>query len=288
MIEKIGLIAKSHKLEKTEAVAIKELYNWLEKKNIKVSIDSETAKLIEVTPSFSREEICQKALDLIIVLGGDGTLLSVARLAYDKNIPIFGVNMGNLGFLTEVPMDEISPALETILAGNAEFEERIMLNVFVIDQGNIKGKHTVLNDVVFNKGVLSRIADLKVYLNDQEVTSYRGDGLIISTPTGSTAYSLAAGGPILHPTINALIVCPICPFSFANRPVVIPDDGIIDVRLESDLKDFYVTLDGQAGFEMKTEYIVRIQRASSRLKLIRLPNKNHYEVLRKKLKWGDR
>jgi NAD+ kinase len=286
MIKAVGIIAKSHKLERIEI--IKKLYHWLIDKEVQVFIDSETALRIDVPSNLSREDVAKNDLDLIIVLGGDGTLLSVARLVYDRDIPILGVNMGNLGFLTEVTMGEVLPVMEKLLAGKLYFEERILLEVSVIKQGDVKENYTVLNDVVFNKGVLSRLVDLKVHTNKQYVTSYRGDGLIISTPTGSTAYSLAAGGPILYPTIDALIVCPICPFSFANRPIVVPGNEVIEVQLESEHKDFYVTLDGQSGFEMKREYIVRIQRAQSRLKLIHLPEKNYYEVLRRKLKWGDR
>jgi len=285
MFKKIGIIAKSHKLERIETV--RDLYQWLRERDMEVSVDQMTGDSIGLSSVLSREELAGNDLDLIIVLGGDGTLLSVARLVHDRDIPLLGVNMGNLGFLTEVPMDEIFPTLETLLTGQISFEERILLDVALMRGGEVQKKFTVLNDVVFNKGVLSRIVDLKVDINGKYVSSYRGDGLIIATPTGSTAYALAAGGPILYPTIDALIVCPICPFSFANRPIVIPGDKTIDVRLEMEHTDFYVTLDGQVGFEMTMEQCVRIQRAKSRLKLIHLPEKNYYEVLRKKLKWGD-
>ncbi len=286
MIKNVGIIAKSHKLERVETV--RQLYDWLKDRNVQAFVDSETAHRIDVNSNLTREQVCNEDLDMIIVLGGDGTLISVARLVYDRDIPILGVNMGTLGFLTEVTMEELFPSLEKVMAGETKYEERILLEVSTLKNGKTLKKHTVLNDVVLNKGVLSRIADLKVHINDQYVTSYRADGLIISTPTGSTAYSLAAGGPILYPTIDALIVCPICPFSFANRPIVIPGDKVIDVRIEADHKDFYVTLDGQVGFPMKPEYVIRIQRAESRLKLIHFPNKNYFEVLRGKLKWGDR
>lgn len=285
-MKKIGIIAKSHKLERVDSV--KRLYNWLVEKERKVFMDAQTGGRIGVPSSLAKEDVGAKDLDLLIVLGGDGTLLSVARMMHGRNVPILGVNMGNLGFLTEVTMDEIYPTLESILAGKTDFEERILLSVTVVKKGEVRESHTVMNDVVFNKGVLSRIVDLKVSINGQYVSSYRGDGLIISTPTGSTAYSMAAGGPILYPTIDALIICPICPFSFANRPIVIPGNREIEVRLEVEHKDFYVTLDGQVGFEMSFDDAIHIRRADSRLKLIHLPEKNYYEVLRKKLKWGER
>jgi NAD+ kinase len=285
-MKKIGVIAKSHKLDRVDSV--KRLYNWLVEKDLKVFMDAQTGERIGVPSSLTKEDVGMQELDLLIVLGGDGTLLSVARMLYGRDIPILGVNMGNLGFLTEVTMDEIYPTLESVLAGKIDFEERILLNVSVLKNGKLKESHTVMNDVVFNKGVLSRIVDLRVSINGQFVSSYRGDGLIISTPTGSTAYSMAAGGPILYPTIDALIVCPICPFSFANRPIVIPGNREIEVQLEIEHTDFYVTLDGQVGFEMDFDNIIRIRRADTRLKLIHLPEKNYYEVLRKKLKWGER
>ena len=285
-IKKVGLIAKSHKLKKVKTV--KELFDGLADRNIRVYIDKETAQRLGATSRLSREEVCELDLDLMIVLGGDGTLLSVARLLYDRPVPIMGVNMGNLGFLTEFTIEDALPALDALLAGEINFEERMFLDVSILKNGRATGHYKVLNDVVFNKGVLSRLVDLKVCISGQYVTSYRGDGLIIATPTGSTAYSMAAGGPILYPTIDALIVCPICPFSFANRPIVVPGDRVIEVQLGNEHKDFYVTLDGQTGFEMKMEYTLRIQRAKPRLKLIHLPDKNYYEVLRKKLKWGDR
>ncbi|MBI5186857.1 MAG: NAD(+)/NADH kinase [Nitrospinae bacterium] len=285
-MKKIGVIAKSHKLERVDSV--KRLYNWLVEKDLKVFLDCKTGERIGVPSELTKEDVGAKDLDLLIVLGGDGTLLSVARMMYGRGVPILGVNMGSLGFLTEVTMDEIYPTLESVLAGKIDFEERILLSVTVLKKGEVRESHTVMNDVVFNKGVLSRIVDLKVSINGQYVSSYRGDGLIIATPTGSTAYSMAAGGPILYPTIDALIICPICPFSFANRPIVIPGNREIEVRLEVEHKDFYVTLDGQVGFEMNFDDAIHIRRADSRLKLIHLPEKNYYEVLRKKLKWGER
>lgn len=285
-MKKIGVIAKSHKLERVDSV--KRLYNWLVEKDLKVFLDCKTGERIGVPSELTKEDVGAKDLDLLIVLGGDGTLISVARMMHGRGVPILGVNMGSLGFLTEVTMDEIYPTLESVLVGKIDFEERILLSVTVLKKGEVRESHTVLNDVVFNKGVLSRLVDLKVSINGQYVSSYRGDGLIIATPTGSTAYSMAAGGPILYPTIDALIICPICPFSFANRPIVIPGNREIEVRLEVEHKDFYVTLDGQVGFEMAFDDAIHIRRADSRLKLIHLPEKNYYEVLRKKLKWGER
>ena len=209
-MRKIGIIAKTNLTYPAEVVV--DLIKWLREKKIEVFFDRETAGAIGLESKQSRLEIIPM-VDLLIVLGGDGTLLSVARLIAGRPVPVMGVNMGNLGFLTEITRDEMIPVLKRILDGDFETEERMLLDIKVLRESEKIAEHKVLNDIVVNKGALARIVDLDVKVNNQFVTSYRSDGLIISTPTGSTAYSLAAGGPIVYPTLNALILAPICPLT---------------------------------------------------------------------------
>ncbi len=284
-MRKVGIIAKTHLTYPTEVVI--DLIKWLEKKNIEVFFDNETAGAIGLESKQNRLNIISM-VDLLIVLGGDGTLLSIARLVAGKSVPVMGVNMGNLGFLTEITRDEIYPVLEKVLGEDFKTEERLLLDVKVIQESKIIAEHKVLNDVVVNKGALARIVDLDVKINNQFVTSYRSDGLIIGTPTGSTAYSLAAGGPIVYPTLHALILAPICPFNLTHRPIIIPDDVSIEVQLATDHADVHITLDGQVGLGMKYRDVIEIKRSKDSISLIKAPDKNHYEVLRKKLKWGER
>ncbi len=285
IMRKVGIIAKTHLTYPTEVVV--DLIEWLEKKKIEVFFDKESAGAIGLESKQNRPDIISM-VDLLIVLGGDGTLLSVARLVAGKPVPVMGVNMGNLGFLTEITRDEIYSVLEKVLEGDFKTEERLLLDIRVLRKSEKIAEHKVLNDIVVNKGVLARIVDLEVKVNNQFVTSYRSDGLIISTPTGSTAYSLAAGGPIVYPTLHALILAPICPFNLTHRPIIIPDDVSIEVQLATDHADVHITLDGQVGLGMKYRDVIEIRRSKDSIKLIKAPDKNHYEVLRKKLKWGER
>ncbi len=285
VMRKIGIIAKTNLTYPAEVVV--DLIKWLREKKIEVFFDRETAGAIGLESKQSRLEIIPM-VDLLIVLGGDGTLLSVARLIAGRPVPVMGVNMGNLGFLTEITRDEMIPVLKRILDGDFETEERMLLDIKVLRESEKIAEHKVLNDIVVNKGALARIVDLDVKVNNQFVTSYRSDGLIISTPTGSTAYSLAAGGPIVYPTLNALILAPICPFNLNNRPIIIPDDVSIEVQLATEHEDVHITLDGQVGLEMRYKDVIEIKRSKDSVKLIKAPDKNHYEVLRKKLKWGER
>lgn len=284
IMQRIGIIAKTHRTYPVDVVI--SLIQWLREKKVEVLFDKETAATIGLESTHKKTDIISR-VDLIVVLGGDGTLLSVARLVGGKSVPIMGVNMGTLGFLTEVTREEVYPVLARVLEGDFETEERLFLDIKVLRESKKIAEHKVLNDIVVNKGALARIINLEVRVNDQFVTSYRSDGLIISTPTGSTAYSLAAGGPIVYPTLPALILTPICPFNLTNRPIVIPDNVSIEVQLATDHEDVHITLDGQVGLGMKYKDVIHISRSKDKLKLIKVPDKNHYEVLRKKLKWGE-
>lgn len=264
---------------------LEQLVRWLRERNYQVCLDRDTADLIEEPPSHPKEDIPAQA-DLLIVLGGDGTLLSVARLAHPHAVPILAVNLGSLGFLTEVSLKDLYPALENVLAGKFDVEHRMLLNACLWRNDEKVEDHNVLNDVVINQGVVARIVNLQVLVNGQYMTSYRADGLIIATPTGSTAYSLSAGGPIIHPSMQALVLSPICPFTLTNRPILIPDQSVIQVRLTTENENVRVTLDGQEGVDMKTGDTLEIRKTKTTVKLIPGPDKNYYQILRQKLHWG--
>jgi NAD+ kinase len=282
--KKIGVFCKPKAPSATDILG--RLIPWLHKQNYHIFLDTGTAAIINETSSYEKREISQQA-DLLIVLGGDGTLLSVARAAHPHNIPILAVNLGSLGFLAEISIDELYPTLENILAGKFEIENRMLLNACIWRNGEKVEDHNVLNDVVINKGAVARIISLQVLVNGQYMTSYRADGLIIATPTGSTAYSLSAGGPIIHPSMHTLVLSPICPFTLTNRSILIPDQSIIQVKLAAEYDDVRVTLDGQEGYDMRAGDILKIKKTKTSLQLIRGPNKNYYQILRDKLHWGS-
>ena len=282
--KKIGVFCKPKAPSATDILG--RLIPWLRKQNYHIFLDTGTAAIINETSSYEKREISQQA-DLLIVLGGDGTLLSVARAAHPHNIPILAVNLGSLGFLAEISIEELYPTLENILAGKFEIENRMLLNACIWRNGEKVEDHNVLNDVVINKGAVARVINLQVLVNGQYMTSYRADGLIIATPTGSTAYSLSAGGPIIHPSMHTLVLSPICPFTLTNRSILIPDQSVIQVKLAAEYDDVRVTLDGQEGYDMRAGDILEIKKTKTSLQLIRGPNKNYYQILRDKLHWGS-
>jgi NAD+ kinase len=225
---------------------------------------------------------------MIIVLGGDGTLLSVARLVGDHEVPILGVNLGGLGFLTEITLEELYRVLERVVQGDFVTDERVVLNAAVIRRGERMVEFTVLNDAVINKGALARIIDLETTINGEYLTTFKSDGLIISTPTGSTAYNLSAGGPIVYPSLHCIIITPICPHTLTNRPIMIPDDVEIRAMLKTKQQEVILTLDGQQGFTLEFEDVVEVRKAEGHILLIKSPYRHYFEVLREKLKWGGR
>jgi NAD+ kinase len=284
-VKRVGLIAKPHAQGLSDLLY--QLLPWLAQRNMDVFLDTATAAAIGETSSYEKAAL-PGLVDLMIVLGGDGTLLSVARLLEERDIPILGVNLGGLGFLTETTASEVCTALERILDGNYTLQHRIRLKTFIHRQGQRLPQPTVLNDVVINKGALARIINLETYVDDLYLTNYRADGLIVSTPTGSTAYSMAAGGPILYPNLHTLILNPICPYTLGQRPLVLPDTVKIEVMLQTPNEDVLVTLDGQVGISLHYHDVVEIQRADTPMKLIRTTKHDHYfQILRKKLKWGE-
>jgi NAD+ kinase len=283
-VKKIGIICKTGRAEPAEI--LKSLLPWLGNRGYEVFIDEETAALLG-TEGHSRAQI-PSLVDMIIVFGGDGTMLGVTRLIGDRGVPILGVNLGGLGFITEVNRGELFDVIDKILSGKYNLEERIMLTVRVFRNHNSVADFTVLNDVVINKGALARIIELETYVDSGYVTTFRADGLIISTPTGSTAYSLAAGGPILYPTLNSIILTPICPHTLTNRPIVLPDGVTIRATLRAAGEDVFLTLDGQIGFSLRRDDTVEITKAAYTTRLLIPSERDYFHVLRTKLKWGER
>jgi NAD+ kinase len=229
-----------------------------------------------------------EACDFLIVIGGDGTLLSAARVVGTSGKPILGVNLGSLGFMTAITLDELYPVLERIFDEDFEYDERMMLIAHVHRMGERVANYTVLNDVVINKGALARIIDIETTIGDLYLSSFKADGLIISTPTGSTGYSLAAQGPILYPTLRAIVITPICPHMLTNRPIVIPDDMEVRAKLRTRETDVFLTLDGQVGLGIREGDVIEVKRADAPLRFFRSPFKDYFDVLRTKLKWGER
>lgn len=284
-MKKIAIFAKVHD-PRCQGVA-EELVHWLEARGLVPLVESHLARHLRHDTGIPSEEIPASA-DMVVVLGGDGTLISAARLIGEREIPILGVNLGSLGFLTEITLDELYPVLDSCLAGNYQVSERMMLKATVLRDGVEVMNHRVLNDVVINKGALARIVDLETMVNDYYLTTFKADGLIICSPTGSTGYSLAAAGPIIHPALECLVVTPICPHTLTNRPIVVNADAAITVTLKSAHEDVFLTLDGQVGMELKGGDVITVRRASHRTRLIMSRSKDYFEVLRTKLKWGER
>jgi NAD+ kinase len=237
--------------------------------------------------ALKREDL-PSCTDLLIVLGGDGTLLSAARLAAHRKVPILAVNLGGLGFLTTVAQDEIYSILEEIFSGQHRVSERVMVEAEIIRGGEVIRRQIALNDAVLNKAALARIMDLELRVDGEYVTTYKADGLILSTPTGSSAYSLAAGGPIVYPTVECFVVTPICPHTLTNRPLVIPDSAAIEVDFKAEDGTVFLTLDGQIGIELTRGDHIRVHKAAEKLLLVLPAKKTYYQVLRNKLKWGER
>ncbi len=258
----------------------------LEARGYTVCFDAETgAALGRADISCVAKGDLGTGADLLITFGGDGTLLSVARQA-PSGVPILGVNMGTLGFLTEIPVEEFPAVLEKVLTGEYIAERRVTFEV-VAYTGGREERYRVLNDAVINKGALARIIEMSVEVGGKFVSTFRADGMIVSTPTGSTAYNLSAGGPIVYPTMSAIVLTPICPHMLSNRPVVLPDYQRIDITIVTGDQEVFLTLDGQEGIPLTEGDRISIFRSERTVSLVQSPNKNYFDVLRNKLKWGD-
>jgi NAD+ kinase len=281
-MKRIGIIAKRNKPEAVQVV--KELVGWLKDHKVECFVEPEMAQSVSHASLEVKE--MPRAVDMVIVLGGDGTLLAAARALQKKHIPILGVNLGGLGFLTEITLDELYPMLEAILRGEYNTDERMLLDVRVWRKEKVIEKFTVLNDVVINKGALARIIELETMVDNAHLTTFRADGLIIATPTGSTGYSLSAGGPIVYPSLQSIIITPICPHNLTNRPIICTKEASITVTLCSAEHEVFLTLDGQVGFKMQLKDRVEIKRSEGGINLIKSPSRGYFEVLRTKLMWG--
>ena len=288
-IKRIGIVLKPHQPEALKTIC--ELVVWLAERNIKLTGGPEIEReRIEHQTGCGVDELEHESIaanvDLILVLGGDGTMIATARMVGDQEVPVLGVNYGGLGYLAEFRIEELYTALESILAGNYRLDRRVMLAVELRSGDAPAQFNRVRNDVVINKSALARIIEIEAYLNRQYVNSFRADGLIVSTPTGSTAYNLSAGGPVIFPSMNAVVITPICPFTLSNRPIVVPDDAEIELLLKTDNEEVALTLDGQVGHPLKVKDRVAIRKSRTTFNLIQPMNRNYFDVLRDKLRWG--
>jgi NAD+ kinase len=279
--QRVGIVAKPASREAVQTAH--ELSEWLRRRGLEAELDEASlqARGIRGEPAFAPAG----AYDLVVVLGGDGTLLSVAR-TMTRGVPILGVNLGNLGFLTEINRSEMYPTLVEVLEGRYALEERSLFDVQLRRDGGKPSVFRVLNDAVINKSALSRIIELTLRVDGHLIARFRADGLIISTPTGSTAYNLSAGGPVLNPLLPVAVLTPICPHALSLRPIVVPDAGPIEVTLETQAEEVYLTLDGQEGTSLGFRDTVRIARSQSKVRLVKVSERSFYDSLRGKLRWG--
>jgi NAD+ kinase len=275
-IKRVAIVVKQNHQEALHTAH--ELTEWLEKRGI-----DQTGGPFSETRD---DQTFDPTVDLVVVLGGDGTMISTARLVEDHEPLVLGINYGSLGYLTEFRIEEMFAALEMMFAGDYEVDHRVMLEAEHWREGEKIATGRVLNDVVINKSALARIIEIEVHFNGLFVNGFRSDGLIVATPTGSTAYNLSAGGPIIYPSMNAIVVTPICPFTLTNRPIVVPDTAEIELRVLNENEGVVLTLDGQTGYAMKANDKVMICKSSTSFDLVRPANRNYFDVLRNKLKWG--
>jgi len=282
-MKNIGIFIKRGVPEALDVV--KDLLLCLKEKRLKSFVEEEAASSLGIKGIQGR--LIPSKVDMIVVLGGDGTLLSVARLVGSRSVPILGVNLGGLGFITEISKDEVCGSINNILSGRYSFEERIMLIADVYRNGKKLKQHNALNDIVLHKSALARMIELDIHINNKYVTTFKADGLIVSTPTGSTAYSLSAGGPILYPTLESFLMTPICPHTLTSRPIVLPDAFTLDISIKKG-DNIYLTLDGQEGLPLKVNDKVRIKKADYKTRFLHLHDRDYFKVLRTKLNWGKR
>jgi NAD+ kinase len=285
MIRNVGIVSKPRREEIAEVIP--PLVKWLRDRGLEVFLDEDTAARCSASAHALPRSALARRADLVVVLGGDGTILAAARALLNREIPILPVNLGGLGFLTSVTLDEMYPLLEAVLAGNFQTSERMMLEAEVVRDGHAVEKQQALNDAVVTQAALARMMDFTVNVDATEMGSYSADGLIVATPTGSTAYSLAAGGPIVQPDLDAFVITPICPHMLTNRPLVVPGSAVIDIGFPEETA-LHLTLDGQVGFDLRSADRVVIRKSPNRVKLVRAPGKSYYDILRSKLRWAER
>ena len=269
------------------ARTVPELLTWLQAHGYKVIVDPETAKYSNGQEEVLRSEMSSRPLDLVVVLGGDGTLLSAVRATAAIDAPLLGVNLGSLGFLTDVPLGSLFSMLEAIAQGQAAVEQRSLMQCDLLRGEEVLGSYLVFNDAVVNKTALARLNNYDLFVDKVFVSRYRADGMIVATPTGSTAYSLSAGGPVLMPTVNAFVITPVAPHSLTHRPLVVRDSAVVEILLRSDEEVAYLSLDGQPGLDLRDGDRVQCRRSEHRVGLFRTDT-DFFHVLRTKLKWGER
>jgi len=255
--------------------------------NNTIFLDEESARALKYEKGVEVEHVGESA-DLVVVLGGDGTLLSVARHMKGKSVPVIGVNLGGLGFLTEISVEELPAMIKQVLRGEYALSQRMMLDVKVSREDSEVFEFSILNDAVITKDALARIIDIETYVNGEYLTTYKADGLILSTATGSTGYSLSAGGPILYPSMKNVIITPICPHMLTNRPIILPEDSVIKAILQSKDERVILTLDGQIGFPLEYGDVTQVKKSKLSVNLVKSSSRGYFEVLRTKLKWGER
>jgi NAD+ kinase len=269
------------------AQTVPQLLAWLHAHGYEVIVDPETAKYANGQEQVLRSQMSSRPLDLVIVLGGDGTLLSAVRDTAATDAPLLGVNLGSLGFLTDVPLSSLFTMLEEVAQGRAPIEQRSLMQCDLLRGEEVLGSYKAFNDVVVNKTALARLNNYDLFVDKSFVSSYRADGMIVATPTGSTAYSLSAGGPVVMPTVNAFVITPVAPHSLTHRPLVVPDSAVVEILLRSDEEVAYLSLDGQPGLDLKDGDRVRCRRSEHKISLFRT-EADFFHVLRSKLKWGER
>ncbi|MBK9707139.1 MAG: NAD(+)/NADH kinase [Acidobacteria bacterium] len=274
--------------DKPEALKVlRDLQEWCEQHQIELSVIGIAAEEHGCRPLAEEDGQLVEDVDLIIVLGGDGTMLGAARLIGPRQIPVLGVNFGWLGYLTEFTLKEMFPALDRLIEGRLSIDYRMLLDVIVKRGDDVIASHRALNDAVVNKSAPARMPQLECYVDGMFVNSFRADGMIIATPTGSTAYSLSAGGPIVHPGMSAIILTPICPHMLSNRPVVVSGDSTVEMRIKVSSDDLMLTIDGQLGISLELDDRIELRRSRFIFTLVRPASRNYFEVLRTKLKWGN-
>jgi NAD+ kinase len=281
----VGVVVKRQRAQAIELA--RELIGWLQERGITALVEADNAAEFGCKNGISQADMVAAA-EMIVVFGGDGSLLRVARLMREHPVPILGVNLGHFGFLTAFSRDELTPMMERVLAGDFQVEQRMTLDVFLRRSGEALLQPQVLNEAVITQGALARIIDVETAVDGQYLGIYRADGLIVATPTGSTAYSLSAGGPIVHPSVGVMVLSPICPHTLTHRPMVLPDTAVVTVMLRSAHEDVVLTLDGQEGIPLRRDDVIEIRRGKSSVPLVRAANRNYFDVLRSKLRWGER
>ncbi|MBA2501382.1 MAG: NAD(+)/NADH kinase [Pyrinomonadaceae bacterium] len=288
-LRRVGVIVKPQQPEALKTMC--RLVAWLAERDIELAsvpevdaarVEAETGCPVRV---MTHEELGAN-VDLMVVLGGDGTMIAAARLLGEREIPVLGINYGTFGYLAEFRNEEMIPALEAIIRGDYRIDRRVMLQARLVRGEQELTSKRILNDVVISKSALARIIEIEAWLNNQFVGSFRADGLIVSTPTGSTAYNLSAGGPVIYPSMNAIVITPICPHTLSHRPIVVPDDAGIELRLKTPNEEVALTLDGQVGFPLEVGDRVKVTKSRTSFNIVQPANRNYFEVLRSKLRWG--